>query len=78
MNIPPGDAGGELDPHGATGNGASGPLRISSLRSTSVAGNPIGGLIFSGVFNNGQLEQLHEWTVCASYPSRLMITHLPC
>lgn len=28
MNIPAGDAGGELDPHGATGNGASRPLRV--------------------------------------------------
>jgi len=45
MNIPAGDAGGELDPHGATGNG-----------------NPVGGLVFSGAFNNGQLQQLHEWT----------------
>jgi len=45
MNIPAGDSGGELDPHGATGNG-----------------NPIGGLVFSSVFNNGTLQQLHEWT----------------
>lgn len=28
MNIPAGDSGGELDPHGATGNGAFHPLRI--------------------------------------------------
>ncbi|KAF9788303.1 hypothetical protein BJ322DRAFT_1002473 [Thelephora terrestris] len=45
LNIPAGDAGGELDPHGATGNG-----------------NPVGGLVFSSAFNNGQLQQLHEWT----------------
>jgi hypothetical protein len=45
MNIPAGDAGGELDPHGATGNG-----------------NPVGGLVFSTAFNDGKLQQLHEWT----------------
>ncbi|KAF9647665.1 hypothetical protein BDM02DRAFT_2538890 [Thelephora ganbajun] len=45
LNIPAGDAGGELDPHGATGNG-----------------NPVGGLVFSSAFNNGKLQQLHEWT----------------
>jgi len=28
MNIPAGDAGGELDPHGATGNGTSTSLRM--------------------------------------------------
>ena len=31
MNIPAGDAGGELDPHGATGNGNSIPLRVVFL-----------------------------------------------
>jgi len=45
LNVAAGDAGGELDPHGATGNG-----------------NPIGGLVFSSVFNGGKLQQLHEWT----------------
>jgi len=45
LNIAAADAGGELDPHGASGNG-----------------NPIGGLVFSSAFNNGKLQQLHEWT----------------
>lgn len=78
MNIPAGDAGGELDPHGATGNGSSlGPYVSSfTICSTLVLGNPIGGLVFSSAFNNGQLQQLHEWTVGTKCPSGLTATDL--
>src|ERR1700742_1314525 len=64
VNIPAGDAGGELDPHGADGNGMThyqvcSKSRVSLIRQP---GNPIGGLVFSSAFT-GQIEQLHEWTV---------------
>ena len=29
---------------------------------TDCTGNPIGGLVFSSAFNNGKVEQIHEWT----------------
>jgi hypothetical protein len=43
------------------------------FHSTIVLGNPIGGLVFSNAFNNGQLQQLHEWTVSSKHPSGLTI-----
>lgn len=63
INIPSGDTGGELDPHGADGNGEYMFLRnvMGKPLNTSV-GNPIGGLVFSSAFSNGTLVQMHEWT----------------
>ena len=78
MNIAAGDAGGELDPHGATGNGTPIYIYISPQSSHSILflGNPVGGLVFSNAFNNGQLQQLHEWTVRTSYLSALVAVKL--
>ncbi|KAK7055918.1 ricin B-type lectin domain-containing protein [Favolaschia claudopus] len=46
INIPKGDSGGELDPHGADGNG-----------NPSMS---LGGLVYGNTFGNAQ--QYHEWT----------------
>jgi hypothetical protein len=63
MNIPAGDGGGELDPHGADGNGALVEIVVpSDWLNLIIKGNPVGGLVFSSAF--GQLEEIHEWTVC--------------
>jgi hypothetical protein len=64
LNIPANDGGGELDPHGADGNGELLPkLLVPTLLTELVSslGNPIGGLVFSTAF--GALQQIHEWTV---------------
>ena len=66
LNIPKGDAGGELDPHGEDGLGERGALfvcdRIYPYGSGGATGNPIGGLVFSSAFGDG-MKQMHEWTV---------------
>jgi len=48
----------------------------SYFHSTTVLGNPIGGLVFSSAFNNGQLQQLHEWTVSTKHPSGLAVADM--
>ena len=37
-------------------------------------GNPVGGLVFSSVFNSGKLQQLHEWTVRTAHLSPTYVT----
>ena len=70
VNIPQGDTGGELDPHGADGNGrlfVSCHVRLDILtNSWNDIGNPIGGLVFSTAFGGGP-QQIHEWTVSRDF-----------
>jgi hypothetical protein len=63
INVPKGDAGGELDPHGADGNGNPGMCCSSgSLPLFDVL--VVGGLVFGNSF--GQALQYHEWTTFIS------------
>ncbi len=77
LNIPAGDDGGELDPHGERRGGRL-PTPGSNLQRAVGAdglGNPIGGLVFSTVgSSDGSPQQMHEWTnfmcMCGAFSSR--------